>query len=456
MKFFYLNIIVLLALFSACKSKEKTVETSYPPPPGWVTSRPISSMHYVGIGVAQKAPASNFQKAARDNALSDLASEIKVNVNTNSLLYTLERDYKIEQEFKETIRISSNLNLEDYEAMDSWEDATSYWVYYRLNKEGYAEQQREKQVGAQELAKDFLAKAQSAEGSAQFYTAADLYLKGLQALEMYWGENNQVDYQGRTILLDNELFEGARSLISDSRITIENDLELNYQNRFRSSAEVRITSYKNEMPLEGVPIVYEYFGNYGRFKGKASTNADGRCLIPIDEADRERVSNSIIVSIDTDQLFQPFQNDQFMKKLTSSLRGASVQKPIVHKAPTVYMISEEKNLGKATDGVISAAIMTSLGRRGVQFATNEQSADLLMRIEANTRSGNISQGFATSLLTLNIGVVDNKTKQNVYKVSRSDLKGVDLDYERAGMKAYQNYTRNIESELMRKLTSDLF
>ncbi len=457
MRAFAVALLLLIGLLPACKSKEKAAEANVPPPPEWVSARPISGMYYIGVGVAQKTPGSNYQRTARDNALSDLAGEIKVNVNTNSLLYTLERDYKFEQEFRETIRVTSNLDLEDYEAVGAWEDATSYWVYYRLSKTEFAEKQRQKQVTAQELGMDFLAKAQSAEAGAQFASAADLYLRGLQAIEMYLGENNQVQYQGTSMLLDNELYGGLRGLLNDVRVNIENDLELNYHNRFKTTAEVRVASPKTDLPLEGVPLIYEFFGSYGRYKGSLATNADGRAKIPINEADRGKNSNNLIVSIDMDQIFQPFQSDQFMRRLAQSFRGASSQKPIVNRPPSVHLIAIEQNLGKLLVGnPLSAAIMTSLGRRGVQFVNALAEADLVMTIDANTRTGGESQGFSTSLLSLNINLVDNKTKQNVYKVNRNDVKGVDLDFDRAGLKAYQNYTKNIESELMRKLVSDMF
>jgi hypothetical protein len=146
-----------------------------------------------------------------------------------------------------------------------------------------------------------------------------------------------------------------------------------------------------------------------------------------------------------------------MRRLTQSFRGASSQKPIVNRPPSVHITATEQNLNKPIVGnPLSAAIMTSLGRRGVQFVNSPAEADLIMTIDANTKSGGESQGFSTSLLSLNINLIDNKTKQNVYKVNRNDVKGVDLDFDRAGMKAYQNYTKNIESELMRKLVGDLF
>lgn len=456
MKSLALPLLVLILLFG-CTSKKEIAQTASTPVPAWVSNRPITGMYYVGIGVAQKTPGSNFQRTGKDNALSDLASEINVNVNTNSLLYTLEREYKFEQEFRETIRTNSNLNLEEFEMVDAWEDEKSYWVYYRLNKADYAEKQRQKQRAAQDLALDFLAKAQSSASSRQFSGAVDYYLRGLQALESFWGENNSVDFQGRTILLDNELFGGLKTLLSEQRIQVENELVLNYQNRFKTTAQVNVIEMQTNAPMESVPVRFEYFGLYGRQRGKVNTNADGRVEIQIAEADKERPTNMLTLAVDTESLFEPFQSDQFMRRLTQSLRGQSAQATITYAPPSVYIDAVEKNYGQPLNGSpLTSAIMTSLGRRGVKFANSSAQADLTMTLRADTRQGGEAQGFATAYLQVNLDFQDNLTKQNVYKVSRSDIKGVDLDYTKAGMQTYQNLTRNIESELMRKIVSDLF
>ncbi len=448
---------LLALLLGACSPKGTVPASQVPAAPTWVQSRPMSGMYYIGIGVAQKAGNPNFQRSARESALSDLASEIKVNVNTNSLLYTLEREYRFEQEFRETIKVTSNLDLEDFELIDTWEDTNSFWAYYRLDKQTYADKERRKREAAQNLALDFYAKGLSAQAGHQFRTAVDSYLRGLQALENFWGESNVVNFQGSDVQLDNALYTSVRDLLSNVRIACENELRLTYQNGFRTSAQIRVSDSRSNIPFEAVPLTYEYFGTYGRFRGKGMTNADGRLEVAINEADRERNNNMFVASVDTDFLFEPFQSDRFMRRLTESMRSSSQQSAIVYQAPTVYLEASEKNLGAPMNTKpLTAAIKTSLSRRGVRFTELATEADLRMDISANTRQAGSEQGFFTSTLDLNIAVINTQTRQRVYNVSRADLRGVDLDYERAGMKAYQNLTRNIESELMRKMISDLF
>lgn len=455
MKAFFGLIIALIGV-SCGANKSTTATGTAPPAPGWVESRPLSSSYYIGIGVAPITAGTNYQNTAKQNALSDLASEIKVNVNTNSLMHTLETNSQFQQEFDETIRVQSDLNLEDFEMLDTWADANSYWVYYRLSKTAYAERLKQKKNAAQELSLDFYAKAEAASNTGNYSIAIDYYLRGLQALENFWNEENRVDYMGQSILLDNTLYTHLKDLLNQPQITFENPIELNFQNKFKSQANVRVSS-PTGTPFESVPLAYEYFGVYGRKRGKTRTNADGRSDIAIAEADKERAGNLIRVYVDTERLFEPFQSDRFMQKLTETMRGAEVQKPITYKPPAIYVISKEENLNREMGSEpVTSAIMTSLGRRGITYASSKQNADLILKLNSNTQKSGTEQGFFTAILKVNIEVIGAPSGESRYKVSKHNIKGVDLNFEKAGLKAYQNLIRNIESELMRPLVSDLF
>ena len=453
-----LILIILVLYLAGCGTQKAVTETENTnPPPAWVSNRPISSSYYVGIGLSQKAPGVNHQRVAKENALSDLASEIEVNVKSNSLLYTLEREYKFEQEFRETIKTQTNLNLEDFEIVDSWEDQNAYWVYYRLDKAAYQAKQEKRKQTAQQLGLDFLSKAEAAKNSGQFATAADHYLRGIQSLEEFANEDMKVSYAGKEIFLANELFIGLNQLLTSPQLSMEDDIVLNFQNRFKNKASLLVTSNDGNMPFEGAPIVYEYFGVYGRNKSRLATNADGRIDIQVSEVDKERTQNAVDISIDSESIFDPYQSDKFMKELTASIRPKSIQVPIKYIPPSVYINSTEKNLGKSMDNKpITSAIMNSLQRRDIRFANSASDADLTINIDANTKESGEAQGFSTCYLELDLSLVDNQSGEKRYQVTNTNVKGVDLDYTKAGLKAYKHLTRNIESELMRKLVNDIF
>ncbi|MFQ3325762.1 MAG: hypothetical protein ACI8YC_000395, partial [Salibacteraceae bacterium] len=78
--------VVALSLFSCRAKKQAETVPPPPPPPNWVSERPTSPAYYIGVGIAGKVSAgANYMQIAKENALNDLASEIKVNVSGNSI-----------------------------------------------------------------------------------------------------------------------------------------------------------------------------------------------------------------------------------------------------------------------------------------------------------------------------------------------------------------------------------
>src|ERR1043165_33225 len=84
---------------------------------------------------------------AKKNALYDLASEIKVDISSNSVLYTVQNNNNFNENFNSLIKLSNSDNIEGYTLVDSYENEKQYWVYYQLDKQEYLDQKaRKKQL----------------------------------------------------------------------------------------------------------------------------------------------------------------------------------------------------------------------------------------------------------------------------------------------------------------------
>ena len=130
----------------SCKSKKEAVVTEAVEikVPNWVSSRPNNGFKYVGVGVAEKGKSSNYQMEAKKNALYDLSSEIKVNISSNSVLYTVQNNNNFNENFNSLINLSNTDNIEGYQLIDSYENEKQYWIYYELDKQEYANQKAQK------------------------------------------------------------------------------------------------------------------------------------------------------------------------------------------------------------------------------------------------------------------------------------------------------------------------
>lgn len=87
--------------------------------PDWVKQHPVDGLNYIGIGMAEIS-GGDYQQKAKQNALSDLVSEIQVVIAANSLLNTLEDDGNVKQTFAESIRTEARAEIENFRLVDSW------------------------------------------------------------------------------------------------------------------------------------------------------------------------------------------------------------------------------------------------------------------------------------------------------------------------------------------------
>ena len=104
--------------------------------PYWVSSRPINKDYYIGIGRC-KLNVNNYEDIAKRKALDDLVSEISTTVKSDKLLTENEKYDNVKTDFTSTIQLSSDLEIEGYELLETWKDNEHYWVYYQLSKEKY-------------------------------------------------------------------------------------------------------------------------------------------------------------------------------------------------------------------------------------------------------------------------------------------------------------------------------
>jgi hypothetical protein len=73
-----------------------------------------------------------------------LSSEIKVDISTNSILYTVQNNNQFNENFNSLIKLSSNDNIEGYKLIDTYENDKQYWLYYELDKAEYENRKLQK------------------------------------------------------------------------------------------------------------------------------------------------------------------------------------------------------------------------------------------------------------------------------------------------------------------------
>lgn len=442
-------------LLMACGGGRKAVETPAPDPaaqrPAWVGARPLNDAYFIGIGMANKNRP-DVLETAKKNALNDLASEISVKVESNSLLYTLDRKSQFDETFTGTIRTSSNEQLEGFELVDSWESASEYWTYYRLSKAEHARIKSEKKAGAIRNALDHHARSGQSIGSGDLRTAFDQELRALLAMKEYWGENDAVDMNGRQVQLVNELYASLQKLTSNVRLTVLPErCELSYGNAFKRELLIG-AAYANGGGLRGLgqlPLIITYPGTGGKVTELKNTDAEGRARSTVQRVDPGAKQLEVLAKLNLEELIGSGMDRSLVNALVGSLTAPEVHVPIDMRMPRVLMRAKETNMGRSVnDAGIALVVREELTTKGFRFVDREAEADLLLDLNAATRQGGESSGFFTAFLDVSYAFRDRKTQEVVFEGGKQAVKGVQLTYEKAGLESFKKAIPDIRKEFV--------
>lgn len=454
-------VLLMSLVLVGCKAKKPVasaeVHAAVQQAPAWVNSRPVSSLDYIGIGVASKNRP-DYQETAKKNALNDLASEISVTVEGSSLLYTLDRKYKFDEEFTSSITTSTKERLEGFELMDSYEGAGEYWIYYRLGKAEYARIKAQRKQKAIDQATDLYTRALASLKTGDLRNAFDLDLRALIAMKEYWGENDRVTVDGRSIPLANELFSDLQRMAGGIRLAaLPERCALDWGNRFKRELLITATFADNGKALAQLPIIIAFPGQNGTVTESRNTDGDGRARTTIQRVQPGTAAANVLVKLDVQALVSKDLDPAFTKPLMGSLTVPEVHVPIDRTMPKVFFKGSERNLGQAMgEAPLALALKEVMSANGFRAVGSATDADVVVELNANTREMGESNGFFTVALDQALKVTDRRTGEVVHEGGKQGLKGIQLSYDKAGMDAYKKAANEMADEIFPALMSTLF
>ncbi|MEC8759089.1 MAG: LPP20 family lipoprotein, partial [Bacteroidota bacterium] len=184
-----ISILALILLGTGCTGRRGIEQT---PPPSWVEERPVSNLHYIGIGSATPNPIpGEALRTAKERAAADLVGEIALRVESTSLLESEERNGQVREDFTNTISSRAEERIAGFQVVDVWEGPQGTYVYYRLDKARYAAERQARRQEAIDLAllEHEAGKQDLASGNIQ--GALDHWGAGVLGLEEFWNEVNR-------------------------------------------------------------------------------------------------------------------------------------------------------------------------------------------------------------------------------------------------------------------------
>ncbi|MCK4798920.1 MAG: LPP20 family lipoprotein, partial [Spirochaetes bacterium] len=259
--------------------------------PDWIEDYPISSEYYIGIGQGKA------MQQAKDGGINTLVTQIEVNVKSEINDFIKETDGVTEEEISQNIKLTVKENIEDLELVGLWKDTKGdegYWAYYRLNIEAYKRRQLEKMENAKRNGLDFLKKCDAEVDPALKFKYAFL---GYYLVGKYVTRALKVDYNGKEVILVNELTERMQKIMSGFSInTSFPKIEIDKINP--KAMDIKFNIKHSQKPVINFPV--KFMNNKGELEisKKAITDSNGNVNCIVSKAISSEAMQSFLLQLD--------------------------------------------------------------------------------------------------------------------------------------------------------------
>lgn len=453
-----LIIIISLIVFGCSPSATKTSQKSDPKlKPVWLTAKPIQQGYFVGIGHGTKDGSNNYIQSAKSSALEDLVSEIKVNISSTSVLSQIDANKEFQEKYEQIIQTTAADEIEEFEQVEAWEDERNYWVYYRLSKQRYKEIKDQKKRNAVSLGLDFFTKAKQAERSSEPVLALGFYYQGFRSIEKYLDEPIRLDFEGKEILLTNEIIASMQLLLDKMDISLDpKEIMLN---RRLAQSELAVMAKAldkgSQKVIPGLPLTASFEKGSGDIFPTYKTDETGRAKILLTKISSRDLEQTVAVKVDL---------MSFAGQGSSEIYPLIAKKMVVPKAtllmkvqrPIMYISSVEKSLGlDKPNQQLTNKIKNYLSNSGFEFTDDKSRAELLLDVNANSEKGAVSGSIYITYVTAVIRVATMKDNKEIYATTLDRVKGFSLDYERSSQEAYNKSMETLEKEKLPELLNTI-
>lgn len=440
---FVLGLTVLIA----CSPKTKQAVQQPEPRPAWVMQRPIEPGYYVGIGVVRKMGAGfDYLEQAKKNALNDLVSQIQVNVQANSIQSQLERNRVFSDEFRSFTRLSSNVAIEDFETVATWQNEQEYWVYYRLSVAEYQLQKEKRMQQAIAQSMDALGRAAEAESEGNLVGAYDFYFRAFEAVKAYTGDPLAYTEAGRQRFLGNDLLESVNRLSRNIAIRVNvSNLQVKPGSPINQELVVTVSHPRiNGKPIRNFPLSVQFTQGAGTIVGNTTTDENGVCRLRISGITARDALQEITILPDMQMLTRNDKTRQMWLQVIDP-QALPREKIILEVSkPMVLLLADEKQFGQVrSTSVLEAATRQRLQRDGIRLSDKPESTDYRLVLQSDVRQGPVSNGMYTALLDVKLVLTDASGQEKYSKVL-SSVRGVQLDFNRAAEAAYRRAAEDLE------------
>ncbi|MDR0895461.1 MAG: LPP20 family lipoprotein, partial [Prevotellaceae bacterium] len=350
--------------------------------PAWVTQHPVNPFGFAGVGMALVSEV-DYQQKAKQHALADLVSEIKIDIAVNSLMHTIDKDGVASVTFAEAIRSSAKAEIEQYRLVDSWQGDGQYWVYYELSRadyDAYMEARRQKAIRD---GFDFWYRGHTLLAQGDLNSAVELLLKAMEVIEPVINQELLCSYEEKTINLGMEIYASLTSLFANVTVVL-NPSTLSVVPFKGITDPVAIGVYRNGTPLKNIHLTADFLSGEGDLSAPAPTNEAGVSALYIRNITSKQAQQQIRVKMQ-DAPFAPYLKGAyatFFSKVLATLPEARLTLNLAATPVVAYM----HTLPGSLEG-LSRSIGSLLTNNFFSVTDTPNGADVTVTTETRIRLG---------------------------------------------------------------------
>lgn len=431
-----LIIVLSIVLLASCAAKKQAAE--FEAQPEWVKQKPIISGYYIGVASVKKVGTSaQYIAKARQEALTDLAESVSSNVSSTSVLHSIETEYGFSESFDQKIQISTDDYLEGFDPVESYENETSYWVYYKIAKSTYHEMKEKKKREAIATA---LAKYQSGvveQNVNKPKEALSFYLQGLQAIKRYLNEETPTSLNGNNVDIGNELYSSASAILNSLEISSKTDeIRVKRGESFDKNL-VFVVTY-NGNTVQGIPVEFSYTGGYLK-KDKQNSDVNGKVFLEPEVLYSKNGKEQISAIINLKELSQKAVDDLFIRGLITKRRLKPASVNVIIEAPSVSIKIDESSCLNNYCEQINSLFSKNASEYGFQVK-EQQSSDFIFEFFFGFKKGESAGGLVSAYISGEITIKDSSGK-TVWVKETVDVKGVGKNQREAKTQAFDEFKK---------------
>lgn len=428
-----------LLLLLACGGVKKV---PFDEMPAWLKESPSSDDYFIGIGSAKKlGTPDTYMKMARESALSDMSQSISVKISSVSTSNILEGKNELYETFQQSIKAKTSEIFEGVELVDQFDDGVNYHTFYRINKKEFFRLKAERKRKALSLGLSYYMQAKEQEKEGHVSSALSLYVKVLNSIVLYLGEDTKINSEGKDVELAFEARNSFDRLAMSLSISpINSSLEYNRGASVLDEDLTFIVEYNSEAVMD-IPVAFRYSGGYLNKTRDISDN-NGEVFTAINKINTKKSLERIDAEIDLQDLVRKASDDLFIRKLFISKTRKIGSVSLIIISPSISINSNRRDKKHAS------RLTTALVNKGLDI---EGKSDYVLLFSVSRMEKNDGYLFKVSYKA-NINVMSSEIKTR-RKVFTYDFTAESTDRKVAKTKALNKFNiaidRLISSEISR-------